>query len=76
MTGTKNSLKDAYKRGVEYEIMLVQNIANITYGGKVSHTLQEKLFEEFVTEISGTEIKQKLREEGKLYPHQKVWRYP
>ena len=65
-------LRDAYKRGVEYEIMLVPNIVNITYGRKVGYTLEEEVFEKSVTEISGTEIRQKLRKEGKLHPHQKV----
>lgn len=35
----ENLLKDAYKRGVEYEAMLVPNIVNITYGRKVGYTL-------------------------------------
>ena len=52
--------------------MLVPNIVNITYGRKVGYTLEEEVFEESVTEISGTEIRQKLREEGKLHPHREV----
>jgi len=59
-------LKDGFKRGQEYEIMLVPNIVNITYGRGVGYTFEEEVFDASVTEISATKIRQKLREEGKL----------
>ena len=59
-------LKDDFKRGVEYEIMLVPNIVNITYGRGVGYSFEEEVFDKSVTEISATKIRQKLREEGKL----------
>ena len=59
-------LKDGFKRGHEYEIMLVPNIVNITYGRGVGYTFEEEVFDTSVTEISATKIRQKLREEGKL----------
>ena len=59
-------LKDVFKRGVEYEIMLVPNIVNITYGRGVGYSFDEEVFDKSVTEISATKIRQKLREEGKL----------
>ncbi len=59
-------LKDGFKRGQEYEIMLVPNIVNITYGRGVGYALEEEVFDSSVTEISATKIRQKLREEGKL----------
>tara|TARA_B100002052_G_scaffold242552_1_gene227423 strand:- start:293 stop:682 length:390 start_codon:yes stop_codon:yes gene_type:complete len=59
-------LKDGFKRGVEYEIMLVPNIVNITYGRDVGYAFEEEIFDKSVTEISATKIRQKLREEGKL----------
>ena len=59
-------LKDGFKRGQEYEIMLVPNIVNITYGRGVGYTFEEEAFDSSVTEISATKIRQKLREEGKL----------
>ena len=59
-------LKDGFKRGIEYEIMLVPNIVNITYGRGVGYSFEEEVFESSVTEISATKIRQKLREEGKL----------
>ena len=59
-------LKDGFKRGQEYEIMLVPNIVNITYGRGGGYTFEEEVFDSSVTEISATKIRQKLREEGKL----------
>ena len=59
-------LKDGFKRGREYEIMLVPNIVNITYGRGVGYSFEEEVFDSSVTEISATKIRQKLREEGKL----------
>lgn len=46
--------------------MMVLNIENITYGRGVGYTLEEKTFDESITDISTTKIRQKLREEGKL----------
>ncbi len=59
-------LKDGFKRGQEYEIMLVPNIVNITYGRGVGYTFEEEVFHSEVTEISATKIRQNLRDEGKL----------
>ena len=58
--------KDGFKRGQEYEIMLVPNIVNITYGRGVGYTFEEEVFDSEVTEISATKIRQNLRDEGKL----------
>ena len=62
----KGLLEDGFRRGVEYEIMLVPNIVNITYGRGVGYTFEEEVFDKFVTEISATKIRKKLRQEGKL----------
>ena len=59
-------LKDGFKRGREYEIMLVPNIVNITYGRGVGYSFEEEVFDSSVNEISATKIRQKLREDGKL----------
>mgnify|MGYP000957967944 FL=1 len=59
-------LKDGFKRGEEYEIMLVPNIVNISYGRGVGYSFEEETFDASVTEISATRIREKLREEGKL----------
>ena len=58
--------KDGFKRGVEYEIMLVPNIVNITYGRGVGYSFDEEVFEKSISEISATEVRKKLRSEGKL----------
>jgi hypothetical protein len=57
---------DGFKRGIEYEIMLVPNIVNITYGRGVGYSFEEEVFGENITSISATKIRQKLRDEGKL----------
>ena len=58
--------KDGYNRGEEYEIMLVPNIVNITYGRGVGYSFEEEVFDKSITDISATKIRKKLREEGKL----------
>ena len=57
--------KDGFKRGQEYEIMLVPNIVNITYGRGVGYSFEEEVFDGSVTDISATKIRQKLSDEGK-----------
>ena len=59
-------LKDGFKRGVEYEIMLVPNIVNISYGRGVGYVIEEEIFDKSISEISATKIRKKMREEGKL----------
>ena len=58
--------KDGFKRGNEYEIMLVPNIVNITYGRGVGYVFEEEVFEEEIHNISATNIRKKMRDEGKL----------
>ncbi len=57
---------DGYHRGVEYEIMLVPNIVNITYGRGVGYVFEEEAFDDSITEISATKIREKMRDEGDL----------
>tara|TARA_B100000963_G_scaffold360735_1_gene392787 strand:+ start:1039 stop:1431 length:393 start_codon:yes stop_codon:yes gene_type:complete len=59
-------LKDGYKRGIDFEIMLVPNIVNISYGRGVGYVFEEEIFDESITSISATKIRKKLRDEGKL----------
>ena len=61
-----NLLKDGYKKGIEYEIMLVPNITNITYGRGVGYVFEEETFDEEISSISATKIRSELREKGKL----------
>ena len=58
--------KDGYNRGVEYEIMLVPNITNITYGRGVGYVFEEESFEESIEGISATEIRKDMRDKGDL----------
>ena len=57
---------DGFKRGVEYEIMLVPNIVNISYGRGVGYVFEEEVFDDSVSEISATKIRKQMREEGDL----------
>ena len=61
-----NLLKDGYKRGIEYEIMLVPNITIITYGRGVGYVFEVETFDEEISSISATNIRSELREKGKL----------
>ena len=58
--------KDGFKKGVDYEIMLVPNIVNITYGRGVGYVFEEEIFEKSITNISATKIREKLRKDGEL----------
>ena len=62
----KGLARDGFKRGIEFEIMLVPNIVNITYGRGVGYVFDEEVFDESITSISATKIRKKLRDEGKL----------
>ena len=58
--------KDGFKKGVDYEIMLVPNIVNISYGRGVGYVFEEEIFEDSITSISATKIREKLRQDGEL----------
>ena len=59
-------IKDDFQRGEHYEIMLVPNIVNITYGRGVGYIFEEEAFEQEIESISATKIRKKMREEGDL----------
>ena len=58
--------EDGFKKGVDYEIMLVPNIVNISYGRGVGYVFEEEVFEDSITSISATKIREKLRQDGEL----------
>tara|TARA_B000000441_G_scaffold122308_1_gene97994 strand:+ start:261 stop:653 length:393 start_codon:yes stop_codon:yes gene_type:complete len=58
--------RDGFKKGVDYEIMLVPNIVNISYGRGVGYVFEEEVFEDSITNISATKIREKLRQDGEL----------
>jgi len=51
---------------MEYEIMLVPNVVNITYGRGVGYVFEEEVFEKSITSISATKIRKELRDKGEL----------
>jgi hypothetical protein len=57
---------DGFKRGIDYEIMLVPNITNISYGRGVGYVFEEEIFDEETTSISATKIRAELRKKGEL----------
>ena len=59
-------LDEGFERGVHYEIMLVPNIVNITYGRGVGYILEEEIFDESIESISATKIRKKMRDDGDL----------
>ena len=62
----KNLLKEDFRRGFDYEIMLVPNVTNITYGRGVGYKIEEEVFEEEISKISATKIRAELRKKGDL----------
>ena len=66
-TDIEESLKkEGFKKGIHYEIMLVPNITNITYGRGVGYVFEEEVFDEEISSISATKIRAELRDKGKL----------
>ena len=58
--------KDSFERGIDYEIMLVPNIVNITYGRGVGYKFDEEIFDDSINKISATKIRKEMRDKGKL----------
>lgn len=58
--------EENFLKGVHYEIMMVPNIVNITYGRGVGYVFEEEIFEKSISDISATKIRKKMREEGSL----------
>ena len=58
--------RDGFKKGVDYEIMLVPNIVNISYGRGVGYVFEEEVFENSITNISATKIRSEMRKDGTL----------
>ena len=59
-------LDHGYREDFDYQIQLIPNITNITYGRDVGYVFEQEKFEEQIESISATKIRKKLREEGKL----------
>lgn len=50
----------------QYEIQVVPNVVNITYGRDVGYKIEQETFDENVTSISATAIRKQLKAEGKI----------
>ena len=63
----ENDLQEfGFKRGIQYEIMLVPNVVNITYGRGVGYVFEEEVFDDSVNSISATKIRKELRKKGEI----------
>jgi hypothetical protein len=63
----ENDLQEfGFKRGIQYEIMLVPNVVNITYGRGVGYVFEEEIFDDSVNSISATKIREELRKKGEI----------
>ena len=58
--------KEGFTHGVEYVIMLVPNIVDISYGRGVGYTFTEHDLGKEIHNISATKIRKQMREDGKL----------
>lgn len=58
--------KAGYTIGIDYEIMKVPNIVDISYGRGVGYTFTQHDLGEQIHNISATKIRAEMREEGKL----------
>ena len=66
-TNITNTLKNnGFTYGVEYIIIEVPNITNISYGRSVGYTITQHDLGKEIHSISATDIRAKLREEKKL----------
>ena len=62
-TNIEKALKDYEGK---FKIILVPNITNICYGRGVGYKIEEIVLDEETQRISATEIRMRMREEGKL----------
>jgi len=58
--------KDGFTNGVDYVIIQVPNIVDISYGRGVGYTFTEHDLGKEIHDISATKIRAQMREEGKL----------
>ena len=55
-----------YTHHLDFEILDVPNIINITYGRDVGYKIEQEVFDDAIHDISATKIREQMREEGKL----------
>ncbi len=62
----KKLIDSGFKINVDYIIQFVPNITNITYGRGVGYKIEQESFDSTIESISATQIRKRLREEGKI----------
>jgi len=69
-TVKKNIIKglqaEKFVYGLDFEVMLVPNITNISYGRGVGYAIEEEVLDEQTQEISATKIREQMRKDGTL----------
>jgi len=69
-TVKKNIIKglqaEKFVYGRDFEVMLVPNITNISYGRGVGYAIEEEVLDEQTQEISATKIREQMRKDGTL----------
>ena len=69
-TVKKNIIKglqaEKFVYGQDFEMMLVPNITNISYGRGVGYAIEEEVLDEQTQEISATKIREQMRKDGTL----------
>jgi len=69
-TVKKNIIKglqaEKFVYGQDFEVMLVPNITNISYGRGVGYAIEEEVLDEQTQEISATKIREQMRKDGTL----------
>ena len=58
--------KHGFNEGKDYIFIKVPNIIDISYGRGVGYVFEEEAFDDSITEISATKIREKMRDEGDL----------
>ena len=62
----KKLFDSGFKINEDYIIQFVPNITNITYGRGVGYKIEQESFDSSIESISATQIRKKLREDGKI----------
>tara|TARA_B100000989_G_scaffold263101_1_gene214839 strand:- start:42 stop:434 length:393 start_codon:yes stop_codon:yes gene_type:complete len=63
---TEKLFLSGYKVNKDFVIQLVPNITNITFGRGVGYSIEQESFDSDIESISATEIRESLRDEGKI----------
>ena len=62
----KALLKEGFEQGIDYMVIIVPNIVDISYGRGVGYTFTQHDLGKDIHDISATKIRAEMRKEGKL----------